>query len=81
MHPHTNNWVERSKAIKRLRLRLQPVKEPPQQPQQAEAIGKEGKTTGSAAGGVTLAGGGDPYMRLEISKDHIDAISDFSELL
>lgn len=76
VHPHTNNWVERSKAIKRLRLRLRPPKDQSQQPQQGEATGKDK----GGAGGVA-AGGGDPYMKLEISKDHIDAIRDFSELI
>ena len=85
VHPHTNNWVERSKAIKRLRLRLRPIKEQQQQQQQqqqTEVGGKDGNKSGgaSSAGGVAV-GGGDPYMKLEITKEHINAISDFSELL
>ena len=77
VHPHTNNWVERSKAIKRLRLRLRPVKEPPLQPHQQT----EGKEINKTAAASPAGAGGDPYMKLEISKEHLDAIGDFSELL
>ena len=84
IHLYTNNWVERSKAIKRLRCRLHASKESAsQQHQQRDEAGGKEKSASQAGGSapVTSAAVGDPYLKLEITKEHIDAISDFSELL
>ena len=93
VHPYTNNWVERSKAIKRLRLRLQPVVDSNARQQrnaETDASASDHKNPSanpqSGGGGIgatapAAACAGDPYLKLEISKEDIDAISDFSKLL
>ena len=85
VHPYTNNWVERAKAIKRLRCRLQAARETQQQQQQQQKDDVGGKADksggGAAATPAATTAAGDPYLKLEITKEHIDAISDFSELL
>ena len=91
VHPYTNNWVERSKAIKRLRLRLQPIVDSSARQQRSgetDASASDHKNpsanpqSGGGGTGVEAAAcAGDPYLKLEISKEDIDAISDFSKLL
>ena len=73
-HPHTSNWVERSKAIKRLRSRLVAQKE--------DGSGKE--KTAVTTPGAPVVGGAltrEAPPKLESTKERIEAIGDFSHLL